>query len=74
MAEHPVGQFPAFRFFAHADAQTRMAAAYEDRARWNRMALTNVAKAGIFAADRSITEYAEKIWRLKRLDGREGRT
>ena len=23
MAEHPVGQFPAFRFFAHADAQTR---------------------------------------------------
>ena len=38
------------------------------------MALTNVAKAGIFAADRSITEYAEKIWHLKRLDGREGRT
>lgn len=58
----------------YADAQTRMAAAYEDRARWNRMALTNVAKAGIFAADRSITEYAEKIWHLKRLDGREGRT
>ena len=58
----------------YADAQTRMAAAYEDRARWNRMALTNVAKAGIFAADRSITEYAEKIWHLKRLDGREGQT
>ena len=46
-----------------------MTAAYEDRTRWNRIALTNIAKAGIFSADRSITEYAEKIWRLKRLEG-----
>lgn len=53
----------------YADAQSKMTAAYEDRTRWNRMALTNIAKAGIFSADRSITEYAEKIWRLKRLEG-----
>ena len=53
----------------YADAQSKMTAAYEDRTRWNRIALTNIAKAGIFSADRSITEYAEKIWRLKRLEG-----
>ncbi len=39
-----------------------LVAAYGDRDRWNRMALNNIAKAGIFAADRSIRDYAENIW------------
>ncbi|MBQ7647039.1 MAG: glycogen/starch/alpha-glucan phosphorylase [Clostridia bacterium] len=34
---------------------------------WNRKSLINIARSGIFAADRSITEYAERIWGLKRL-------
>jgi len=38
--------------------------AYEDRARWNRMALCNIAGAGHFAADRSIREYAANIWHI----------
>ncbi|MBE6671091.1 MAG: glycogen/starch/alpha-glucan phosphorylase, partial [Ruminococcaceae bacterium] len=29
------------------------------------MSLTNIAKAGIFSADRSVLEYADKIWNLK---------
>ena len=29
------------------------------------MALVNIAESGIFAADRSIREYAENIWHLK---------
>ena len=36
--------------------------AYTDRERWNRMALVNIAMAGRFAADRSIKEYADRIW------------
>ena len=36
--------------------------AYGNPARWNKMALNNIAKAGIFAADRSIRDYAENIW------------
>ncbi|MBO7161570.1 MAG: glycogen/starch/alpha-glucan phosphorylase [Clostridia bacterium] len=36
--------------------------AYGDTTRWNKMALNNIAKAGIFAADRSIRDYAENIW------------
>ena len=39
--------------------------AYRDKNGWNRMALVNIAESGIFAADRSIREYAENIWHLK---------
>ena len=40
---------------------------YGDREKWNRMSLMNIAGAGRFAADRSITEYAQRIWHLSRL-------
>ena len=33
------------------------------------MSLHNIAAAGHFAADRSIKEYADRIWNLKRLTG-----
>lgn len=39
--------------------------AYRDTYKWNKMALINIANAGRFAADRSISEYADKIWKLK---------
>lgn len=40
---------------------------YADREKWNRMSLMNIAGAGKFAADRSIKEYADRIWNLKRV-------
>lgn len=40
---------------------------YRDKDKWNRMSLLNIAAGGYFAADRSINEYAEKIWNIKRL-------
>ncbi|MBE6687407.1 MAG: glycogen/starch/alpha-glucan phosphorylase [Ruminococcaceae bacterium] len=40
---------------------------YSDREKWNRMALMNIAGAGKFAADRSINEYAERIWNIERM-------
>ena len=45
----------------------QMDEAYKDRKRWNKMSLVNIAKAGIFSADRSINEYAENIWNLKKV-------
>ena len=51
----------------YAEAHERMLAAYADRKRWNRMSLQNIAKAGFFAADRSIREYADRIWYLRPL-------
>ncbi|MCM1441572.1 MAG: glycogen/starch/alpha-glucan phosphorylase, partial [Roseburia sp.] len=39
----------------------------KDKFKWNQMSLRNIAASGIFAADRSIKEYAENIWNLKPL-------
>jgi len=39
-------------------------AAYEDRDRWTRMMLVNIAKAGFFSSDRTIRQYNEDIWHL----------
>ncbi len=50
-------------FLTHKD----MIEVYADRERWNRMSLMNIAAGGFFAADRSIEEYAQRIWRLKRI-------
>ena len=50
---------------AHQDALK----VYADRERWNRMSLHNIAAAGHFAADRSIREYADRIWKIRRLTG-----
>lgn len=52
-------------FDFYADAHRKMREAYEDRERWNRMALVNIAKAGYFSSDRSIKEYADNIWHIK---------
>lgn len=35
---------------------------YQDRDKWNEMSLINIAKAGVFSADRAINEYAQNIW------------
>ena len=37
---------------------------YEDRNKWKKMALTNIAKAGFFSSDRTIAEYNRDIWHL----------
>ena len=38
---------------------------YEDREKWKRMMLTNIAKAGYFSSDRTIAEYNRDIWKLR---------
>lgn len=40
---------------------------YNDRKRWNRMMLMNIANAGRFAADRAVNEYAQDIWHTKKV-------
>ena len=47
---------------AYCDAERRMAGTYENRETWNRMSLHNIARSGIFAADRAVAEYADNIW------------
>ena len=51
-------------FAAYCDAESRMRHTYEDRNRWNAMSLTNIARSGVFAADRAIAQYADTIWHV----------
>jgi starch phosphorylase len=51
-------------FESYRQAQERAAQTYQDRTLWNQMALTNIARSGIFAADRSIRDYARDIWHV----------
>ena len=46
-------------------AASELDEAYRDESGWNKMALRNIAQSGVFAADRSIREYAGNIWHLK---------
>lgn len=41
---------------------------YSDTEKWNKKALLNVARIGYFSSDRSVMEYAEKIWHVKPVD------
>jgi len=43
----------------------RMFADYEDKQKWKKMMLVNIAKAGFFSSDRTIAEYNKDIWKLK---------
>ena len=51
-------------FESYRQAQERAGRTYQDRKLWNQMALTNIARSGIFAADRSIRDYARDIWHV----------
>ena len=44
----------------------QMFADYKDQAKWKRMMLTNIAKAGFFSSDRTIEEYNRDVWHLTR--------
>lgn len=52
-------------FGSYVDAQARVDSTYKDKYRFQKMSLVNTAKAGFFAADRSVDEYAKRIWGLK---------
>ena len=51
-------------FQSYCDAEKRMVEAYQDKELWNRMSLHNIARSGIFAADRAVGEYADNIWHV----------
>ena len=52
-------------FDSYLEAYYRMDETYKDKDLWNKMSLINIAKAGFFASDRCIEEYAKNIWDLK---------
>lgn len=52
-------------FDSYRQAQKYSTECYNDKLKWAKMSLNNIAGAGIFSADRAVTEYAENIWHLR---------
>jgi starch phosphorylase len=52
-------------FADYLRAQAAVDAVWADRRRWNRMSLLNTARTGFFSSDRSIRDYAERIWKAE---------
>lgn len=55
-------------FDDYCRVQSCISKVYKDKKAWNRMSLVNIAKAGIFAADRAIADYARDIWHAEPTD------
>jgi starch phosphorylase len=52
-------------FADYARAQREVGEVYRNKEKFMRMSLYNIAKAGIFSADRAVLEYANNIWKMK---------
>ena len=51
-------------FASYKAAKAHAVEIYQDRTRFAKMSLTNIARAGIFSSDRSVKQYAKEIWNL----------
>ena len=54
-------------FASYVEAQDNVDRTYKDKYRFQKMSLVNTAKSGFFAADRSVEEYASRIWNIKKV-------
>jgi starch phosphorylase len=52
-------------YASYVQAQERVAAEFLDRKLWTEKSIVNVARAGKFSSDRTISEYANDIWNVK---------
>lgn len=53
-------------FRAYSDIQQAVDARYRDQKAWTRSAIINTAMMGKFNSDRSVEDYVDRIWRLKK--------
>ena len=51
-------------FPAYLEKQQEVSTVWRDSDRWTRMSLLNVSRMGCFSSDRSIGEYAQKVWHI----------
>ena len=54
-------------FDSYVKAQEKICSLYKDRKTWGKMCLKNIANSGFFSSDRTIEQYANEIWHLKKV-------
>ncbi len=52
-------------FQSYVECQERVSKAFQDPDQWARKAILNIAKMGKFSSDRSIHEYADRLWKAR---------
>lgn len=57
-------------FASYVEAQERAAEAYRDQERWTVSSILNTAASGKFSTDRTMHEYNNDIWKLRRIPAR----
>ena len=54
-------------FASYVEAQEKISELYQNKNKWQRMCLMNIANSGKFTSDRTIQQYAKEIWHLKKV-------
>jgi starch phosphorylase len=52
---------------SYLDVQEQAGREFQDTPCWANKAILNVARIGKFSSDRTVREYAQEIWHLKRI-------
>ena len=52
-------------FEAYVQCQAEISKVFEDKERWAKMCILNIANSGKFSTDRTIAEYAREIWNIQ---------
>lgn len=67
LTDHLINQDPFMvlaDYRAYLECQDRISEVYDRPSDWDRMSILNVARMGKFSSDRSIREYAQRIWEI----------
>lgn len=52
-------------FSSYVEMHKKLQTLHLNQRDWNRISLVNIAESGIFSSDRTIREYADKIWKIR---------
>jgi len=58
-------------FDSYLEAHKRVTDTFKDKTKWAKMSISSTAGMGNFSSDRSVTEYAKKIWKIDPVEHEE---